>query len=185
MPMLPFMSDDDLFEAITDLATRFIKKDVMEKIKGPVKLLRLSLHDRSNHLDTSAIDIGFAADSMLRDLRRKKKVSDKDCFAIRQDAKKCLVTIVDNLLEKSPLRQGFMRNLAWLNPLAICSGADRCVSQLKRCLQFLSDAGHVKLDSCDSIIKQFKQMAKAAATSDDFINFKVGTSRLDTLFHDA
>ena len=87
MPMLPFMSDD-LFEAITDLATRFIKKDVMEKIKGPVKLLGLSLHDRSNHLDTSAIDIGFAADSMLRDLRRKKKISDKDCFALRQDAKK-------------------------------------------------------------------------------------------------
>ena len=124
----------------------------MKNIKGPLKLLRLSVHDRSNHLDTSAIDIGFAADRLLRDLRRKK-VNDKDCFAVRQDAKKCLVTIVDNLVEKSPLKQGFVRNLAWLNPLAICKGTNRCVSQLKRCLQLLSDAGHVKLDSCDSIIK--------------------------------
>ena len=31
----------------------------------------------------------------------------------------------------------------------------------------------------------FKQMDKDAATSEDFINFKVGTSRVDTLFHDA
>ena len=183
MPMLPFMCDD-LFEAITDLAARFIKEDVMKNIKGPLKLLGLSVHDRSSHLDLSAIDIGFATDRLLRDLRRKK-VNDKDCFAVRQDAKKCLVTIVDNLVEKSPLKQGFVRNLAWSNPLAICKGTDRCVSQLKRCLQLLSDAGHVKLNSCDSIIKQFKQMAKDAGTSEDFINFKVGTSRIDTLFHDA
>ena len=74
MPMLPFMCDD-LFEAITDLAARFIKEDVMKNITGPLKLLGLSVHDRSNHLDTSAIDIGFAADRLLCDLGGRRSTT--------------------------------------------------------------------------------------------------------------
>ena len=57
---------------------------------------------------------------------------------------------------------------------------DRCVVQLKRRLQLLTDAGHMELDRCDTIIKQYKEMARAAHASDEFIKFEIGTSRLDT-----
>ena len=104
-PMLLFLSSD-LVRLICDLLARFVKKEVLSPIKGPVKLLQQAIHDRTNHVDTSAIDIGFAADRALCELKRNKKISDREAFSVRQDAKKCLVTMVDNLLEKSPLRQG-------------------------------------------------------------------------------
>ena len=55
IPMLPFMSTD-LVKVITDLAARFVKPDILVKMKMPNKLLVLSPDDRSNHVDTSAID---------------------------------------------------------------------------------------------------------------------------------
>ena len=73
----------------------------------------------------------------------------------------------------------------WLNPQEICSDVDYCVVQLKQCLQLLADAGHVELDRCDTIIRQYKEMARAARASDEFIKFEIGTSRLNTLFHEC
>ena len=35
------------------------------------------------------------------------------------------------------------------------------------------------------MIKQYKEMARAARASDEFIKFEIGTSRLDTLFHEC
>ena len=56
MPMLPYLSAD-LHEVIYDLATRIGKLGVMANIKGPVKLFALSPDDRSQHVNTAAVNI--------------------------------------------------------------------------------------------------------------------------------
>ena len=70
-----------------------------------------------------------------------------------------------------------------MKPASFSSRADHdmCIKQLKNCLTLASDAGHVVLIKCDAIISQYCTFLREAAANEDFLSFKEGTARLDTL----
>ena len=67
----------------------------------------------------------------------------------------------------------------------ICKDKDRCITHLRRCLQYVTDAGHISLANCDDVIRQYREFVATVSTSEAFLSFKVDSSRLDTLFHDS
>lgn len=179
-PLLPFIRND-LQDLIRDLLARFMQKSVMDKANTITKLLRLDPCDQKQHVTSNYVDIGFAAEQGLRELRRTKKVSECDCLAVCLETKSCLIAVTKKILEKSPLNYPLARNLNWLAPDLICRSPDACVTQLKRCLSLLSESGHVDMAKCDDIVKQFGMFACTAATQDAFLSFQLCKDRLDEL----
>lgn len=153
MPMLPFLATD-MFQLVFNLLERFVKEEALAEVTSTAKLVQLDLTKSSLHKNTLDVDIGFVANKLLLDLKRKKKISEKDCYSVRADTKTFLIALVKKLLLKAPIRFGLVRNLAWLHPLEICCGQERCLEHLGRCLRIVSDAQQIMLSKCDNIIRQ-------------------------------
>lgn len=62
-----------MFDLVFNLLERFVKEDVLHKVISTVKLVQLDLTNSSLHKDTSTVDIGFVANKLLDDLKRKKR----------------------------------------------------------------------------------------------------------------
>ena len=152
---------------------------VMHCPKYETILLRISAQN------TSDVDIVFVANKLLQDLKRKKKISEKDRYSVRADTKTFLIADVKKLLLKAPIRFGLLRNLAWLHPLEICCDQERCLEHLGRCLRIVSNAQQIKLSKCDNIIRQNKEFLRENSENPDFQSFTVGESRLDVLHYDS
>ena len=115
-PMVPFLADD-LCTLVRSLMTRFAKSSVLADARTPVKLLKVPITTQpSVHCETAAVDLGFAADQLLKDLRKKMKISQKDVLAIKSDTKQMLVELGTNLLTKTPLNYCLVWNMRWLDP---------------------------------------------------------------------
>ncbi|XP_060760468.1 uncharacterized protein LOC132870693 isoform X1 [Neoarius graeffei] len=182
-PVLPFLADD-LFTTVKHLLQRFVTDDTLESVNSPMKLVSEDVKDVANHKDTSRINRGFVADKQLKDMKIRKKVSERDVFLVRKETKDFLVTAMTKLLEKCPLRYTLERNLAWLDPQKIREKPDICEKQLRQCLHVISSAGHVRENQCDQILHQFKDFVVVCKTNDDAIQWPTGAySRLDTFFH--
>ena len=113
------------------------------------------------------------------------KISQKDVLAIKSDTKQMLVELVTNLLTKTPLNYGLVRNMRWLDPRLMCNDMDQSTERLKRCLRILTDANFVLLSKCDIILQQFREFAQQHVGSIAFQSFKPLASRLDVLLYDA
>ena len=85
-PMLPFVKGD-LENLLRDLMRRFIKKDVLENADTVGKLLQIDPYKKKLHVQSTAVDIGFAAEQALRWLKTSKKISDRDILSLRLDCK--------------------------------------------------------------------------------------------------
>lgn len=184
MPMLPFLATD-MFQLVFNLLERFVKEEALAEVTSTAKLVQLDLTKSSLHKNTLDVDIGFVANKLLLDLKRKKKISEKDCYSVRADTKTFLIALVKKLLLKAPIRFGLVRNLAWLHPLEICCDQERCLEHLGRCLRIVSNAQQIKLSKCDNIIRQNKEFLRENSENPDFQSFTVGESRLDVLHYDS
>ena len=184
MPMLPFLATD-MFQLVFNLLERFVKEEALTEVTSTAKLVQLDLTKSSLHKNTLDVDIRFVANKLLLDLKRKKKISEKDCYSVRADTKTFLIALVKKLLLKAPIRFGLVRNLAWLHPLEICCDQERCLEHLGRCLRIVSDAQQIKLSKCDNIIRQNKEFLRENSANPDFQSFTVGESRLDVLLYDS
>lgn len=184
MPMLPFLATD-MFQLVFNLLERFVKEEALAEVTSTAKLVQLDLTKSSLHKNTLDVDIGFVGNKLLLDLKRKKKISEKDCYSVRADTKTFLIALVKKLLLKAPIRFGLVRNLAWLHPLEICCDQERCLEHLGRCLRIVSDAQQIKLSKCDNIIRQNKEFLRENSANPDFQSFTVGESRLDVLLYDS
>ena len=83
--MLPFVKGD--LENLPRDLMRFIKKDVLENADTVGKLLRIDPYKKELHVQSTAVDIGFAAEQALRRLKTSKKISDRDILSLRLDCK--------------------------------------------------------------------------------------------------
>ena len=162
-----------------------MKEEALAEVTSTAKLVQLDLTKSSLHKNTLDVDIGFVANKLLLDLKRKKKISEKDCYSVRADTKTFLIALVKKLLLKAPIRFGLVRNLAWLHPLEICCDQERCLEHLGRCLRIVSDAQPIKLSKCIYIIRQYKEFLRENSANPDFQSFIVGEPRLDVLLYDS
>ena len=158
-------------------------------LTGAQKLLRLDLSDKSLHLDSSRISLGFAADKAIRELKQLKRVSDRDVLAIRLDTKNLIITLVEKFLHKSPIHHTLVRRMDWLQPKKLISTdvrqKERCRTHVKSCLHLMEEAHRISTDQCDLVAAQFDRFVPEAAMDEAFQSFDLQKSRLDVLYYDA
>ena len=77
--MLPFMAEY-LYDILCIILDKFVKKSVMEKVTSMAKLAKVHIMEKENLFHAKEVDIGFAARKLITDLRKKKKVSERQIF---------------------------------------------------------------------------------------------------------
>ena len=76
------------------------------------------------------------------------------------NTKACLIALVRKLQEKSPLNYPLVRCLSWLLLEQISKNPNAGISNLKRCLNVLTDSGHVEVGKCDTILAQYSRLTR-------------------------
>lgn len=127
---------------------RFLKEKHLEEATSTLKLLHVPFQDSSLHKDRSQIDIGFAAEATLTQLKSSKKISDRQRLEIKMDCKKLLITLLEKLLKKAPVHPTLVRSMQCLDPRRMAESKELCVTQMRRMLHILVEAKHVNEAVC-------------------------------------
>ncbi|KAH8034244.1 hypothetical protein HPB51_021957 [Rhipicephalus microplus] len=130
---LVFFLKRDLECLVRKLLARFVKCSVLSVSTGVVGMLKMDVADPNNHVSSEKVDIGHAAEQVLK----AAKVSSKDVFAFRMECKQFLVSTTKKILEKSPLTYHLVRNLSSLDPRHMASKPDDCLAGFRKVLDAL------------------------------------------------
>ncbi|CAM4672851.1 unnamed protein product [Leuciscus chuanchicus] len=182
-PMLPFLAED-MTRLIKGLMSRFVV-DTHLKESSTLKLLNVPYQDRNLHKDASQIDLGFVADSTLKQLRSTKKVSDKQSLEIRLDSKTLLMTLLDKLLAKAPVKHTLVRCLQCLDPRHMAKSKEQCVRQMMIVLRSIVEAKHLNNTVCDDVMREFREFCDLANLQTKFRDFDPKAERVDTLLYET
>ncbi|XP_034454830.1 uncharacterized protein LOC117769800 [Hippoglossus hippoglossus] len=150
-PMLPFLGED-MFKLMKGLMGRFLKEKPLREATSTLKLLHVAFQDSSLHKDASKIDIGFAAETTLNQLKSSKKISERQVLEIKMDCKKLLITLTEKLLKKGPVHHQLVRSMQCLDPRRMAVSKELCVPQMRRMLHTLVEAKHVDESACNDIL---------------------------------
>lgn len=164
---------------------RFLKEKRLEEATSTLKLLHVPYQDSSLHKDCSKIDIGFAAETTLTQLKSSQKISDRQRLEIKMDCKKFLITLLDKLLKKAPVHHMLVRSMQCLDPRRMAGSKELCVTQMRRMLHILVEAKHVNEAVCDDILREFREFCDLAALQVKFREFDPKTARVDTLLYET
>ena len=157
-PMAPFISSD-LYKLLKALMKRFVKPNVMKDLTSAAKVSAVEVSSLKSEslLDYSKIDIGFEAETAVKQALQEKKATDKNILEFRLDCRKWLTTVVCKLLDKTAVQYTLARNLAFLDPRKITE-CETNQSRLKSVLRQLVQFNRVATTDIDDILHQFRIM---------------------------
>lgn len=132
------------------------------------------------------MNIRFAADRILRELKGSKKLSEKQVFEIRMSCKAFLITMVKKLVDKSFLTYPLVRYMNFLDPRIFIAKKETSAEKCTRILHIMSEAGRITANECDKVMHQFNHFHDNSFTADSeaFKGFSVETGRVDTFYFD-
>ena len=181
-PVLAFMCGD-LYELLKSLMARFVKKEKMEEIKSVEKIIKVKVSDKELHVPYNQVDIGFVAEKLSKELLAKKSVNEKHILEFRMESKTCLQTVVEKLLEKSPIQYVLTRKLTCLDPRKMINKSS-CKQKMKDLLECLVEVRRVDESECDEIVREYCDFVDEYGTSPEFKNFDPSHGRLDILLYE-
>lgn len=176
-PLVFFLSKD-LESAVRKLVTKFVKCSVLCSSKGVTGMLKIDMDDPNNHIPLEKVDVGHAAEQILK----SSKVSAKDAFTFRMQCKQFLVAVTKKILEKSPLRLPLVRGLASLDPRKMCSKPDECLEGFKKVLNSLIAAKRISDHERDTVLAQYAELLQERRH--DLQQFERTSDSLDKFFYD-
>ena len=155
----------------------------MQEANTITQLLAIDFSDASNQVGYSRVDVGFAADRILRTLLVKKKVSDLQAMQFRTDCKTFLLTLITHLLRRNPLKYTIVKNLNCLDPALVCNPELKSKNEKKmKCiLNHLVQSGLVQITDCDQVLHEFSEFLALSSTVSAFTNF-TDSDRLDNIY---
>jgi len=176
----------DLFKMLKLLLSRFMKPASLSIITSSAQLLKLDLDKSQGHVEYKKIDIGFNAETSLKELTDKKKVSDKAVLEFRMECKQFLLKIVMKLLAKAPILYSLVRHLSAFDPREMTvEKLDRNKTQLKSIIRTFIEANRVSASDADDIIQQYSDFVQGNVSQvSEFSGFDLALCRVDKFFHD-
>ena len=89
------------------------------------------------------------------------------------------------LLEKAPIRYSLVRNLACLGPKQMAKNPSGAIQKMRRVLEGMVSAKHLKEDTCEDILLQFKEFQNCSVPESlvEFGELNPAEARLDTTLH--
>ena len=87
-----------------------------------------------SYVDLSKVNIRFAADRILRELKGSKKLREKQVFEFRMSCKAFLITMVKKLVDRSFLTYPLVRYMNFLDPRIFIAKKETSAEKLTRIL---------------------------------------------------
>ena len=106
-PMAVFLVET-LDQLLRSFCSKFVKKEVLS-VTSTLALSKFNLHDSSNHVFVSLVDVGFGLKQQLKELKSSGKITDRQEYQFKSDALQFLATLCTHMKEKSPLSSYFAR----------------------------------------------------------------------------
>lgn len=131
-PLMLFLKRDVEY-VVRKLLTRFMKCSVLSASTGIVGLLKMDLVNPNNHVSSEKVDIGHAAEEIVK----AAKVSAKDIFAFKMECKQFLISTTKKILQKSPLTYHLVRSPSSLGYRQMTSKPDECLTGFRKVLDGL------------------------------------------------
>ncbi|KAK8788935.1 hypothetical protein V5799_021289 [Amblyomma americanum] len=151
---LMFFLKRDVECLVRKLLARFMKCSVLSASTGIVSLLKMDLVNPNNHVSSENVDIGHAAEEMVK----AAKVSAKDVFAFRMECKQFLISTTKKILQKSPLTYHLVRSLSSLDPRQMTSKPDECLGGLRKVLDALIAVRRLGEHERDSVLGEYTEL---------------------------
>lgn len=179
--MVAFLATD-LFILLKNLMSRFVKVDILKEIKFIDKLLLVQVNNSSNHLDCSKVNVGYVAERIAKD----RLAPELQILEFQMSSKKCLVTIVEKLLQKSPLKFSIVSIIRFLDPWKMASSQEQCPKWLKKTLMYLKEKKRVREQDSDDVIREYGMFTEEVVASNKslFAEFSPVAGRVDTLLYE-
>lgn len=183
--MVPFITGD-MFKLLKVLLQRFIKPAALSLVTTSAQLMKIDVDKKDDHLEWRKIDVGFSAETMLKELTANKKISDKAAMEFRMECKQFLLTLVKKAMTKAPIVYSLARNMSALDPREMTTAKlEKTKVRMKGLVRSLIEANHVSSSDADDTIQQYSDFVQESTThSSEFTAFDPMTGRVDALFHD-
>ncbi len=184
-PLLPFLAED-IFKMIRGLMKRFVAQDHLDCITEASKLIKFDLTNCKHLKDPAMIEIGFVTKTVIADLKKSGKLTDKDILVFRLDCRKFLQAAVTKLLTKSPVTFALVRNMTCLNPEMMMKDIKTSIQSFHSLVKILVNNGRIDPNQCDALAKSYKAFLENCLKSEDsvkFAQFSRQKDRLDLFFH--
>ena len=110
-PVLPFMYDD-LTDLVRKLLQLFIKTDVLTNCTSGTALKQLDLTKKENFFSQSKLNIGFATELTISEMKRKDLVTNTKFLCLRN----VVSATAETLFERSPLGSMIVKHVKSLDP---------------------------------------------------------------------
>ena len=135
-PMIPFMYLE-LKDLATNLQKLFVKPSVIDGCKGGYDLVKIKLvEENMSPLDN--MSIGFAAENLLREGKRKDAFADASVKNYHKEVRYFLAKMMLKIFERSPLNSNFVRFVRIFDPKVMASYSkatnEGCMKATVRCL---------------------------------------------------
>lgn len=132
-PLVPFLYEE--LQAILRCSMeRVVKEEVM--MNQPLKNIDIQVEE--NLKPAKCIDLGYAAKSALR---KCNDIKDLDILKFKKECKRCLVSFLSKLVEKSPLKYELTQAVTFLNPKEIREENKKVATKnMTKALEILEDS---------------------------------------------
>ena len=110
--MIPFMYED-LKDLVSRLLELFVKPAILEKNKTGKKMMELDLYDKEILSSAEKMNVGFAVESELIDLK-KKDVTASQIKVSMKGVQRFLCAMVTKLFDRNPLGSVVLLSAAML-----------------------------------------------------------------------
>ena len=102
-PIMPFMYDD-FHQLLTDIVSKYIKPETLDKCKSASILYDVNFIDATNQLRNKEVGIGFGASRILTDKMKTDEITKREIDVFTVDCMEFLESLTSKFVEKSPLK---------------------------------------------------------------------------------
>ncbi|GBN77832.1 hypothetical protein AVEN_18657-2 [Araneus ventricosus] len=136
-----------------------ILKPENERIERPETLCKFNFSDPNLYNDKS-LGFGFRICCRATNKRKEKKLGDKDVFALRQDSRKNVITMIKHFMQKCPVNYALVRPAICIDPRVMAGYPEKAQQKMKKRV----NNEFIKLSGAIYDLKITKEM-RTAATS--------------------
>ena len=101
---------------LSTILTFFIKPSVIAEAKTRSSLINIDISKTSYHIPKKNLDLGFATEAKLKELRPKDLVSVSHEVKFKEESRTFITYFVSKLFEKAPLDSVFVRSASIFDP---------------------------------------------------------------------
>ena len=112
----------------------FIKSTILNEAYSGLKLCKVDITAKENHLELRAIHIGFGANKFIKDRLRIDSITSKKIRCFKGECVLSLSEMVFKIFERSPLSSSVARNSSSLSLMLMEHQPELCKSRFKNLL---------------------------------------------------